>query len=197
MTTRHDERGRAEQHRQPEGLDGRPRLLGNRRRLWGWGRHCAWTRLRELAQFARAVEAKAFPVDVSRAVAAAGLGAQRDAVFQPAACVALVEGPGDDDGAAPLDSSNEAELLAHCRATAATAARNLAAAVTKAREQAVTKDAEAPACLLDATAAQVLLGSGLVQVAAMNLAGALGHPEKMLYAQPRAARGTETERFCD
>ena len=41
------------------------------------------------------------------------------------ACVALVEGPGE--GAAPLDSSNEAELLAHCRATAATAARNLAA----------------------------------------------------------------------
>ena len=38
--------------------------------------------------------------------------------------------------------SNEAELLAHCRATAATAARNLAAAATKAREQAVTKDSE-------------------------------------------------------
>ena len=70
----------------------------------------ALTRLRELAQFARAVEAKAFPVDVSRAVAAAGLGAQRDAVFQPAACVALVEGPGDDDGAAPLDSCVAASL---------------------------------------------------------------------------------------
>ena len=70
----------------------------------------ALKRLRELAQFARAVEAKAFPVDVSRAVAAAGLGAQRDAVFQPAACVALVEGPGDDDGAAPLDSCVAASI---------------------------------------------------------------------------------------
>ena len=75
----------------------------------------ALTRLRELAQFARQIEAKAFPVDVSRALAPGTLGQQRDAVFQPAACVALVEGPGDDDGAAPLDPSNEAELIAHCR----------------------------------------------------------------------------------
>ena len=102
--------------------------------------------------------------------------------------MALVEG---DDGATPLDSSNEAELLAHCRATAATAAQNLVAAATKARENAVAKDSEAPACLLDATAAQVLLGSGLVQVAAMNLAGALDHLEKMLYAQLRDAVGKE------
>ena len=87
--------------------------------------------------------------------------------------------------------SNEAELLAHCRATAATAAQNLAAAATKAREQAVEKDSEAPACLLDATAAQVLLGSGLVQAAATNLAGALDHLEKMLYAQLRDAVGKE------
>ena len=50
---------------------------------------------------------------------------------------------------------------------------------------------QAPACLLDATAAQVLLGSGLVQAAATNLAGALDHLEKMLYAQLRDAVGKE------
>ena len=89
--------------------------------------------------------------------------------------------------AAPLDSSNRGRTPRPLPRDGRDAAQNLAAAVTKAREQAVEKDSEAPACLLDATAAQVLLGSGLVQAAATNLAGALDHLEKMLYAQLRDA----------